>query len=196
MLDGQPVHSCVTPAFRAEGREVTTIEGLARTADPGGDPGRHATTSYTMQRRFLAAQGFQCGFCTAGMVLTAASLDQAQRRDLARAMKGNLCRCTGYRAIEDAIGGLAHTEPDDHPGSALGRSIPSPAGPGVVTGTARYTLDIPPPAGLLHLKLLRSPHAHARIVSVDTTAALAVPGVQLSADAVRLAGETVFHGAA
>src|ERR1700733_890109 len=72
LLGGQPVHSCITPAFRAEGREVTTIEGLAITAPREAD-GLHA-----MQRQFLAAQGFQCGFCTAGMVLTAASLNQAQ----------------------------------------------------------------------------------------------------------------------
>jgi putative selenate reductase molybdopterin-binding subunit len=165
LLDGQPVHSCITPAFRAEGREVTTIEGL------GGPDGLHA-----MQRRFLAAQGFQCGFCTPGMVLTAVSLNQEQLQDLPTAMKGNLCRCTGYRAIEDAIGGIQHIETDDSV-NAFGRSVPSPAGPAVVTGRARYTLDMPPPAGLLHMKLLRSPHAHARIVSIATAAALAVPGV-------------------
>jgi putative selenate reductase molybdopterin-binding subunit len=165
LLDGQPVHSCVTPAFRAEGREVTTIEGLA------GDE------LHAMQQRFIAAQGFQCGFCTAGMVVTAASLDQAQQQDLADAMKGNLCRCTGYRAIEDAIRGIVHAEPDDGPGWYLGRGTPAPAGPGVVSGTVRYTMDMPPPTGLLHLKLLRSPHAHARIVTIDATAAMAVPGV-------------------
>jgi putative selenate reductase molybdopterin-binding subunit len=165
LLDGQPVHSCVTPAFRAESHEVTTIEGLA------GDE------LHAMQLRFIAAQGFQCGFCTAGMVVTAASLDQAQRQDLATAMKGNLCRCTGYRAIEDAIGGVAHIEPAEGPGWHVGRATPSTAGLGVVSGTVRYTLDLEPPAGLLHLKLLRSPHAHARILAIDTTAALAVPGV-------------------
>jgi CO/xanthine dehydrogenase Mo-binding subunit/aerobic-type carbon monoxide dehydrogenase small subunit (CoxS/CutS family) len=161
LLDGQPVHSCVTPAFRAAGRQVTTIEGLGGTE---------------MQRRFLAAQGYQCGFCTPGMVLTASSLDQSQLRDLPTAMKGNLCRCTGYRAIADAIAGIAHTEALDG-NDAFGRSVAAPAGPLVVTGAARYTLDTPPAAGLLHMKLLRSPHAHARIVSVDTAAALAVPGV-------------------
>ncbi|HEX3993112.1 MAG TPA: 2Fe-2S iron-sulfur cluster-binding protein, partial [Acetobacteraceae bacterium] len=165
LLDGMPVHSCVTPAFRAEGREVTTIEGLA------GDE-RHA-----MQQKFVAAQGFQCGFCTAGMVVTAAGLDQAQQQDLAHAMKGNLCRCTGYRAIEDAIRGIVYVEPEDGPGWYLGRATPAPAGPGVVSGTVRYTMDFDPPVGLLHLKLLRSPYAHARIVAIDTTAALAVPGV-------------------
>jgi putative selenate reductase molybdopterin-binding subunit len=166
LLDGVPVHSCVTPAFRAEQREVTTIEGLAVAGE-----------LHPMQRRFLAAQGFQCGFCTAGMVLTAVSLNQAQRQDLPWAMKGNLCRCTGYRAIEDAIHGVAHAAHDDGSGSPFGRNVPSAAGPAVVTGAIRYTLDIPSPAGMLHLKLLRSPHAHVRIVAVDTTAALAVPGV-------------------
>ena len=165
LLDGQPVHSCVTPAFRAGNREVTTIEGLA------GPDGPHP-----MQRQFMEAQGFQCGFCTPGMVLTASTLDQAQRQDLSTAMKGNLCRCTGYRAIADAIAGVQHTEMADG-GDAFGRSIAAPAGPAVVTGAARYTLDVPLPAGLLHLKLLRSPHAHARIISIDTTKALAIPGV-------------------
>jgi CO/xanthine dehydrogenase Mo-binding subunit/aerobic-type carbon monoxide dehydrogenase small subunit (CoxS/CutS family) len=189
LLDGQPVHSCVTPAFRARNREITTIEGLAATErpdldePPGGDQSPNLDRPpdedrlHPMQRRFLAAQGFQCGFCTAGMVLTAVSLDQAQHRDLPTAMKGNLCRCTGYRAIEDAIGGIVHAEAADSTGSPFGRSMPSPGGPGVVTGNVRYTLDMAPPPGLLHLKLLRSPHAHARIVSVDATAALAVPGV-------------------
>ena len=165
LLDGQPVHSCVTPAFRAQGREVTTIEGLASLDEP-----------HPMQRRFLAAQGFQCGFCTPGMVLTASSLNQAQRQDLARAMKGNLCRCTGYRAIADAISGVQHIDLADT-GTAFGRSVAAPAGPDVVSGAARYTLDTPPQASLLHLKLLRSPHAHARVVSVDKAPALAVPGV-------------------
>jgi putative selenate reductase molybdopterin-binding subunit len=171
LLDGRPVHSCVTPAFRAEAHEVTTIEGLAGSTPAGAD-GLHA-----MQRRFLAAQGFQCGFCTPGMVLTAASLDQAQRQDLATALKGNLCRCTGYRAIVDAIDGIAQVEPDDGAAAPFGRSVASPAGPAVVTGAARYTFDIAPPPGLLHLKLLRAPHAHARILSIDVTAALALPGV-------------------
>ena len=90
-------------------------------------------------------------------------------------MKGSLCRCTGYRAVEDAIRGVSHVE-DSAAGIAFGRSVPAPAGPPVVTGTARYTLDVSMPA--LHLKLLRSPHAHARIKSIDKNAALAVSGVE------------------
>ena len=99
LVDGEPMHSCLVPAFRAEGRDVTTIEGLA--------DGEHL---HPMQQAFLDAQGFQCGFCTAGMIMTAASLNQAQRQDLGRALKGSLCRCTGYRAIDDAIAGRGGIE--------------------------------------------------------------------------------------
>ncbi len=156
-LDGEPVHACLTPAHRAKGRMVTTIEGL----------------SHPMQQRFLAAQGFQCGFCTAGMIMTAAALDQGQLRDLGRALKGNLCRCTGYRAITDAIAGVTHVSAN----SGVGHNVAAPAGPLVVTGAARFTLD-DAPARLLHMKLLRAPHAHARILAIDTAAARAMPGVR------------------
>jgi CO/xanthine dehydrogenase Mo-binding subunit/aerobic-type carbon monoxide dehydrogenase small subunit (CoxS/CutS family) len=165
LLDGEPVHSCLIPAFRAEGRAVTTIEGL------GGDDGAHP-----MQQAFLDAQGFQCGFCTAGMILTCASLNQAQRTDLGAALKGSICRCTGYRAIEDAIHGKTNVEESVEAGGAFGRSLPAPAGPEIVRGTARYTFDTAID-NLLHIKLLRSPHAHARIVAIDRSAAMAVPGV-------------------
>ncbi|MBR0964830.1 molybdopterin-dependent oxidoreductase [Bradyrhizobium diazoefficiens] len=166
LLDGEPVHSCLIPAFRAEGRAVTTIEGL------GGEHGAHP-----MQQAFLDAQGFQCGFCTAGMIITCASLNQAQRTDLGTALKGNICRCTGYRAIEDAVLGLTNVEDGIEPGTAFGRSLPAPAGPDVVRGKARYTLDTEV-EGLLHIKLLRSPHAHARIVAIDASQAMRVPGVR------------------
>jgi putative selenate reductase molybdopterin-binding subunit len=165
LIDGEPVHSCIIPAFRAEGHAVTTIEGL------GGDDGG----AHPMQQAFIDAQGFQCGFCTAGMILTCASLNQAQRQDLGASLKGNLCRCTGYRAIEDALDGKTNVE-DAAAGTAFGRSLPAPAGPQVVRGAARYTFDTAI-EGLLHIKMLRSPHPHAKIVSIDKTAALAMPGV-------------------
>jgi CO/xanthine dehydrogenase Mo-binding subunit/aerobic-type carbon monoxide dehydrogenase small subunit (CoxS/CutS family) len=164
-LDGKPVHSCLVPAFRVEGRDVTTIEGL------GGVDALHPT-----QRAFLDAQGFQCGFCTAGMAMTVASLNKAQLADLPAALKGNLCRCTGYRAIRDAVDGLTHVH-DAEPGHAAGANIAAPAGPDVITGRARYTMDVAIP-GLLHIKILRSPHAHARILRIDATAARAAPGVR------------------
>jgi putative selenate reductase molybdopterin-binding subunit len=163
-VDGHPVHSCIFPAFRAVGHSVTTVEGLARHGE-----------LHPMQRSFLAAQGFHCGFCTAGMLMTATSLDADQLRDLPQTLKGNLCRCTGYRPIEDAIRGVTHVE-EAAPGQAIGRNLPAPAGPEVVTGTARFTLDVSVD-GLLHVKLVRSPHPHARIAAIDPGPALAVPGV-------------------
>jgi CO/xanthine dehydrogenase Mo-binding subunit/aerobic-type carbon monoxide dehydrogenase small subunit (CoxS/CutS family) len=163
-LDGDPVHSCITPAFRADGREVTTIEGL-------GTP----ENLHPVQRQFRDAPGFQCGFCTAGMIMTSATFTEQQKRDLPRALKGNLCRCTGYRAIEDALNGVVDIE-EAAPGEAVGTSVAAPAATDVVTGRAEYTMDTEM-EGMLHLKVLHSPHAHARIVSIDKSAALAVPGV-------------------
>jgi putative selenate reductase molybdopterin-binding subunit len=164
-LDGVPVHSCLVPAYRAQGAEVTTIEGLAKDGE-----------LHPMQHQFLRAQGFQCGFCTAGMIMTASTLSEEDiANDLARHLKGNLCRCTGYHAIEDAIHGVQTVELDQ-PGKSVGTGVGAPAGPLVVTGKARYTLDTAM-EGMLYLKVLRSPHAHARIVSIDTSAALQVPGV-------------------
>ena len=181
-----PVHSCIYPAFRAVGQRVTTVEGLADRA--GG--------LHPAQQAFLDAQGFQCGFCTAGMIMTVAALDDPQRADPARALKGNLCRCTGYRAVADAVarlrdGSAEAGEAGDFSGtggeagasgvsgagaSPVGASLPAPAGLGVVTGREPYTLDLAVP-GLTHMVLVRSPHAHAEVISVDATAALAVPGV-------------------
>ena len=163
-VDGEPVHSCITPAFRAEGKPVTTIEGLGTAED-----------LHPVQRGFRDAPGFQCGFCTAGMIMTCAALTDEQRADLPRALKGNLCRCTGYRAIEDAVNGVAAIQ-TALPGQAVGTNIGAPAATDIVTGRAEFTMDVEM-AGMLHLKLVHSPHAHARIVSVDKTAALAVPGV-------------------
>ncbi|MGN7252298.1 molybdopterin-dependent oxidoreductase [Arthrobacter sp. SAFR-014] len=183
-VDGTPVHSCIYPAVRAEGHAVTTIEGLAGTSE-GAD-------LHPMQQQFLDRQGFQCGFCTAGMVMTAATFDDAQKDNLPRNLKGNLCRCTGYRAIADAVCGHEGHPAPEGPGSGiagegqpapepgrLGDDVPAPASRAVVTGQARYTLDVPAEAlpGLLHMKLVRSPHAHARVLSIDTAAAMEVPGV-------------------
>ena len=155
-VDGVPVHSCIYPAVRAEGHAVTTVEGLSGAAGTGDAAGTGAGTLHPMQQQFLDRQGFQCGFCTAGMVMTAATFDEAQLQDLPRSLKGNLCRCTGYRAIEDAVCGreghpdpagpgsgiAGEGQPEPRPGQ-LGDDVPAPASRAVVTGQARYTLDVP-----------------------------------------------------
>ncbi len=150
-VDEKPVHSCLYPAFRAEGKTITTIEGLAADGE-----------LHPMQQAFLDAQGFQCGYCAAGMIMTAAALTDEQKQDLPRALKGNLCRCTGYGSIRDAFAGVKNVAADA-PGTSRGVSVPNPFAEAIVTGHARYTSDIPPMDGLLHLKVLRSPHAHAKI---------------------------------
>ena len=164
-IDGEPYHSCLVPAFRGEGRRITTIEGLAK------DGALHP-----VQKAFHDAQAFQCGYCAAGMVMTTASAAfQAHKHDLPHALKGNLCRCTGYRSIEDALHGRVNIE-EDVAGKACGASLPNPFTDAILTGQARYTMDAAI-EGLLHLKVLRSPHAHARITRIDRTRALGVPGV-------------------
>lgn len=163
LIDGSPVHSCVIPAFRAAGRQVTTVAGLGTPED-----------LHPVQSRFLEAAGFQCGYCTAGMITTASTLTAGQLDDLPRHLKGNLCRCTGYRAITDAVAGSVNIEKSGGARCSIG----APASLRVVTGTEQFTMDSTPP-GLLHLAVLSSPLPHARIASIDTTAAEAVPGVRL-----------------
>lgn len=163
LLDGAPVHSCLVPAHRADGATVTTAAGLGSPEDP-----------HPVQSAFAAAGAFQCGFCTAGFVTTAAGLEHAPHPDADHALKGNLCRCTGYRSIRDALDGVVNFDGD----GALGTSLAPPAALRVVTGREEYTLDAPAPTtGLLHLAVLGSPHPSARIRSIDTSAALALPGV-------------------
>jgi aerobic-type carbon monoxide dehydrogenase small subunit (CoxS/CutS family) len=133
-VDGVPVHSCVYPAQRARDREITTVEGLAATARPGeqefsGGPGEPGEQLHPVQAAFIAAQGFQCGFCTAGMIMTTAALTPQQRSDLPRALKGSICRCTGYGAIEDAVRGVARVTADDGAPPAADSSGGRPAGP-------------------------------------------------------------------
>jgi putative selenate reductase molybdopterin-binding subunit len=198
-VDGVPVHSCVYPALRARGSEVTTIEGLARAQETRAQEtqGQEAQaretrgeqTLHPVQEAFLAAQGFQCGFCTAGLIMTAAALGEEQRADLPRALKGSICRCTGYGSIRDALAGTSRTQTQQSAQngcgvSPVGQGLGAPAGRDIVTGRARFTADLDPadgdavpPAPPLELKLLRSPHAHAWIRSVDTSAALRAPGV-------------------
>ncbi len=178
-VNNTPIHSCIYPAMRIKNQLVTTIEGLSQNGELA-----------PMQQAFLEAQGFQCGFCTPGMIMSAAKLPELSEDELRLALKGNLCRCTGYQAIIESILlsqnsplpfdyatstalSTTHGKPTYH---SVGESIPKQDGAVIVTGKASYTGDISPP-GLLHLKVLRSPHPHARICKIDTQEAKALPGV-------------------
>lgn len=199
LLDGAPVQSCLIPAHRAVDADVVTAAGLGRFG-PGGDPSADADHLHPVQRAFVEAAGFQCGFCTSGMVCTVAGLgiaeverlsgtsadqsaEEADKRStsaisVGEALKGNLCRCTGYRSIRDALAGRVNTEVAE-PGQAFGRAVVAPAAARVVSGREAYTLDEPAPPGLLHVAVLGSPHPHARITRIDATAARGAPGVHL-----------------
>jgi aerobic-type carbon monoxide dehydrogenase small subunit (CoxS/CutS family) len=96
LLDGDPILSCITPAPRAAGREVTTVEGL-------GDPSH----PHALQKAFVDAGAVQCGYCTPGMILAAKALldrvPEPSGEQIADALSGNLCRCTGYVKIVGAV---------------------------------------------------------------------------------------------
>jgi carbon-monoxide dehydrogenase small subunit len=100
LLDGKPVNSCSYLALQADGREVTTVEGLA-----DGDE------LAPLQRAFLEHGGVQCGFCTPGMLISATALLRANpdpsEDDVRIALSGNLCRCTGYGGIVGAVRDVA-----------------------------------------------------------------------------------------
>ncbi len=174
LLDGEPTHSCIIPAMRLEGRSITTAAGLA----PGDE-------LHSVQEALASRFGFQCGFCTPGMSVTASTLCESDLDDLDRRMKGNLCRCTGYRPIREAIResvlgpvretGRAADKPD---GGRVGASVVPEAARRIVQGKEPFTFDEPVPGGPpLVLRVVTSPHAHAQITSIDTTEALGIPGV-------------------
>jgi 4-hydroxybenzoyl-CoA reductase alpha subunit len=183
LLEGRPVLSCLTLALQAQGRRVDTVEGLA------GPDGPHP-----LQECFQACGASQCGFCSPGMLLSARAYLEAQaaspqprvtREGIAAALGGNLCRCTGYtkilEAVERAWQKMRGAEPPPSPTPSgpfhvLGRRQGRVDGMERLTGRARYTDDLDLP-GTLCAKILRSPHPHARILGIDASEARALPGV-------------------
>lgn len=170
VVDGHATRSCRMTAGEAAGSAVLTIEGLAK---PGQlDP---------IQRAFVEAGAVHCGFCTPGLIMaTKALLDRQPSPPLpavVKALGANYCRCTGYRTVLDAV--------DRAAALVRGESVPPPAVSldqswserDMVTGRAMYGADIFID-GMLHMKVVRSPHAHARILSIDASEALALPGVE------------------
>ena len=99
-IDGAPSLSCITPVWEAEGRDVTTVEGLAGLRTAPGVP-------HPLQDAFDVCGAAQCGFCTPGMLMSCVALLEANpsptRDEIREALGGNLCRCTGYTKILDAV---------------------------------------------------------------------------------------------
>jgi carbon-monoxide dehydrogenase large subunit len=176
-LDGRTVRSCLVLAAEADGCEIVTLEGISRNPTP-------------LQREFAKHNSFQCGFCAPGVVLSATELlDKNQRptrEEIQEALGGNLCRCTGYTPIIEAIGGAGDSPAlaDAPPGGAqrashrvVGHPVERIDGWEKITGAARFVDDLEFGPGLLHACIVESPHAHARIVRIDTRRAERVPGV-------------------
>ncbi|MBX3065673.1 MAG: 2Fe-2S iron-sulfur cluster binding domain-containing protein, partial [Anaerolineae bacterium] len=181
LVDGVPVNSCIYPALRADGTQVTTIEGLAQ--EGALDP---------LQDQFIKHGAVQCGFCTPGLIMTAKALlnqdDNPSEDGIKHALKDTYCRCTGYtsviRAIQSAAAvkrGEGAIEPQITEGEhedlrVVGQSLPSQEAVAKVTGTARYTDDYNFPM-MLYARTLRAAYPHARILNINTEAAKALPGV-------------------
>lgn len=196
LVDGDPVCACLMPAARAEGRHVETVEGLAPAP---GVPGR-------LQRAFLRHGAAQCGICTPGMLMAAEGLLRTQsdpdRAAVEEALSGVLCRCTGYAKIVAAVLDAAA---EDRPGpdGAVGARIERIDGLPKVLGTDAFGADAWP-AGTLAVRLVRSPHHHARFVLGDLAAwcaahpgltvltAADIPGRNLHGAIPPLADQPVF----
>ncbi|MBI2372035.1 MAG: molybdopterin-dependent oxidoreductase [Deltaproteobacteria bacterium] len=199
LVNGEPKLACVTPVAWVAGRQVMTIEGLSR-------PGR----LHALQEAFIQAGAIQCGFCTPGMILAARALlerfPDPSEEEIREGLKGQLCRCTGYVRIIEAVrraaalrwgarapvmacGGGAEEQATD---TRVGESRPLLDAEEKATGRARFAADVHLPS-MLHARVLRSPHHHARIRRLDPSAALAIPGVAAVLTARDVPGEN-SHG--
>jgi len=172
-IDGAMARACRVSAENAAGKAILTIEGL-------GSAGQ----LHPLQDAFIEADAVQCGFCTPGAIMAAkALLDRnatPTRAQIAKALGSNLCRCTGYVSILDAVERVARPE---HSTKTATHALPAPAelhrrfdARDKVRGTALYAADLTMP-GMLHAAILRSPHAHAEVLAIDASAARKMPGV-------------------
>ncbi len=171
LLNGRPVNACMVPAFQADGADVITVEGMGTPEQPN-----------PVQAALVAEGAVQCGFCTPGMVVAMTghiSRNPAcSRRSLREALSGNICRCTGYGKILDAGEKVAAgLPPEPPPPDKVGVSAPKVDALEKATGLCRYTADLPLPEGCLHGVTVRAEKVHARLLSLETDEALAVPGV-------------------
>jgi aldehyde oxidoreductase len=182
LVDGKAQVSCQMSLARAAGRSVVTLEGIDE-----AERDRYATT-------FAATGALQCGFCTPGIIMRAKALVDRKGADLERAdasrfLGAHLCRCTGYVKILDAIDALAKGKtfetalPD-----GIGKSGDKYEAKQLALGDRGYVDDIRIP-GMLHAALRFTDHARARVRAIDTSAALAAPGVEAVFTASDIPGE-------
>ena len=179
IVNGKAVRSCITKVTNLEGAEVITVEGLGTPENP-----------HLVQEAFVLAGAIQCGFCTPGMIMAAkALLDQNPEPDVGavkKALARNLCRCTGYKKIIEAVqlagrfirGETSPKELRSKIGKGLmGVSQTRPTAMIKACGQALFNDDIPLPANAVELSVVLSTQFHAIIKSVDTSAAAKMPGV-------------------
>ncbi len=186
IVDGQSVDSCIYPAFKAQGAEVLTIEGVAQTGQTKGAPALHP-----LQSAFVLHGATQCGFCTPGFIMQAKTLldenPDPTDGEIKGCLKDTYCRCTGYTAIINSVkaaGALMRTGSMPEPAlpevmaplSQIGQPHERPDAVDKVTGAALYTDDYSF-EGMLFGATLRSQHPHAHVGEVNTDRALALAGV-------------------
>lgn len=185
VVDGAAKTTCAMPAAKVAGREVLTLEGVPR------------AERELIARSFVSAAGLQCGFCIPGIALRAKHLvdknPSPSREEIAKAIDGHLCRCTGYVKIVDAIDLYARArrgEADPQPvtDGRVGQDLARVQGERMSLGDRPYVDDMTR-EGLLHGALVLSPHARARVVRIDTSRARALPGVAAVATAADVPGE-------
>ena len=185
-LDGRLTNACLIPAERLDGADLTTIEGLAdsRGVGPGGDGLGVPQDLHVLQEAFLQAGAVQCGICIPGMIMSAAALLEAEpspsRETIQGWLCGNLCRCTGYAKIFDAVELAArwrrHGTIPPRVTGGVGVSAARVDALAKVRGAALYADDHQPP-GALHLQIVRSPHPRAAVVRIDPAPAYRLSGV-------------------
>ena len=185
LVDGLPKVTCAMPAENAAGKEVVTLEGL-----PESERERIAAS-------FVNVAGLQCGYCIPGIALQAHRLldknPEPSRDEIARALAGHLCRCTGYTKILDAIEVLARSRrdgvvPEVETSGRVGDSLARFTGEELTLGERPYVDDLELP-DMLHGAVVLSAHARARVRSIDVSRAAAVPGVEAVLTAADVPGE-------
>jgi aldehyde oxidoreductase len=186
LLDERQVCACLIPVARVHGRNVVSVEGLARSGRPSA-----------LQDAFLRHGAAQCGFCTPGMLMAASDLlarnPAPTEAAVQHALGGVLCRCTGYRKIIDAVLGVAAASEDPPPGQAVGARLAKVDGIAKLTGAERFGADALPEEAVLSLRAVRSPHAHARFTLGDFAPLLAAhPGLVRVLTAADIPGRNLY----